>query len=324
MLRLTNSTESPADNEVLGYEAYQYGPYRNNWEPGWNEESLSTNVTRYITSGASVSAPSENMGFLFSGMRSPDWGSFTYDGMDSNTTADTLISVDMKVMRSEKWTNSTLPSYITGRANAELIWVPVSESGVLVAIGGVVNPVELWRDIGLDSSQTALSKKISQTFMETVSLYDVDSQEWYIQNTTGDVPPQLTQFCSVIASASDGSSHNIYIYGGYNGLEYDASPSDDVYILSLPSFKWVKGYSGTAVHGRSGHECIKVYPNQMLAIGGLHVDPTNCIEDGIIVNFNLNTLAFQSTYHPAEWGEYKVPDILTAEIGGRSVLKYAN
>jgi len=314
MLRLTNSTDSPPGNEVLGYEAYQYGPYRNNWEHGWYQETLPADVTRYITSGAGVSAPSENLGFLFSGMRSLDWGSFTYDGMDSTITADTLITMNMTVMRDGDWTNSTLPNYITGRANAELVWVPVSGSGVLVAIGGVVDPVEFWRDTGLNASQRAHSEKISPTFMETVSVYDVDSQTWFLQNTTGDTPPQLTQFCSVIASAADGSSHNIYIYGGYDGLDYDANPSDDVYILSLPSFKWFKAYSGTNTHGRSGHQCMKVYPNQVLAIGGQHVDPTNCLEGGVIVNFNLNTLDFQD-YDPAEWSEYKVPDIITAEIG---------
>jgi hypothetical protein len=241
--------------------------------------------------------------------------------MDSNTTADTLITVNMTVMRKGTWTNHTLPSYITGRANAELVWVPVSESGVLVAIGGVVNPVEFWRDTGLSTSQTTLSRKISPTFMETVSVYDVDSQRWYLQNTTGDTPPQLTQFCSVLASATDGSSHNIYIYGGYDGIEYDAAPSDDVYILSLPSFKWVKAYSGsgTTTHGRSGHRCMKVYPNQMFAVGGQRLDPTNCLEGGVVVNFNLNTLAFQDYYEPTEWSEYKVPDILTEKIGGKWV-----
>lgn len=316
MLRLTNSTEPPPDNEVIGYEAYQYGPFRNNWEPGWNEETLSPNVIRYITNGAGVSVPSENLGFYFSGMRSPDWGPFTYDGMESNATADTLITVNMAVMREEKWTNDTFPNYINGRANAELVWVPVSESGVLVAVGGVVDPVEFWRDTGLDASQTARSKSVSPTFMETVPVYDVHTQEWYLQNTTGDTPPQLTQFCSVLASAADSSSHNIYIYGGYNGLEYDASPSDDVYILSLPSFTWVKAYSGTASHGRSGQKCIKVYPDQLLAVGGQRVDPTNCLEGGVIVNFNLNSLSFQD-YDPSTWSEYRVPNVLTAKIGGK-------
>ncbi|KAJ5157735.1 uncharacterized protein N7482_008835 [Penicillium canariense] len=316
MARLTNSSDPPPNNEVLGYEGYQYGAYRNNWGPGWHEENLSANVTRYITNGAGVSAPSENLGFYFSGMRAADWGSFTYDQLNANITADTLISVDMSTMGDASWTNDTLPDQIPGRANAELVWVPVSDSGVLVAIGGVVYPTEFYQNTGLNASQTAESKKISPTFMETVSVYDVKSQQWYLQNTTGETPPQLTQFCSVLASASDGSSHNIYIYGGYNGIELDNNPSDDVYILSLPSFKWVKAYSGTNTHGRSGHQCIKVYPDQMLALGGVRVGATTCLGGGVIVNFNLNSLNFQDSYDPKQWSKYEVPDVVTAQIGG--------
>ncbi|KAJ5698031.1 hypothetical protein N7462_000036 [Penicillium macrosclerotiorum] len=318
MLRLTNSTEAPSSSQVLSYEAYQYGPHRSSGELGWNVETLSSNVTRYITNGAGVSVPDENLGFYFSGMRAADWGAFTYDGRDSNVTADTLITVDMSVLRDSKWTNDSLPYYVQGRANAELIWVPVSTSGGLVAIGGVVDPVEMWRDIGLNASQTALSKKISPTFMETVSVYDIESRKWYLQNTTGDTPPQLTQFCSVLASASDGSSHNIYIYGGYNGIDYESNPSDDVFILSLPAFKWIKAYNGSASHGRSGHRCIKVYPDQMLTLGGQNTDPTKCLEGGMIADFNLNTLSFQNSYDPSLWSDYKVPDLVTAQIGGSS------
>lgn len=315
-MRATNLTDSPADNIVLGYEAYQYASDAQMWAPNWFSENLPSDVTRYITNGAGASAPSENMGFYFSGMRSPDWGSFNYDDMKSNTTADTFITVDMSEMGDGKWTNKTLPNYVPGRSKGELVWVPVSQSGVLVAIGGVVDPVEFWRTTGLDDSQISHSKSISPGFMETVSIYDVESQAWYLQNTTGDIPPQLTQFCSVLASASDGSSHNIYIYGGYDGLEFDSNPSDDVYVLSLPSFKWVKAYNGTSTHSRSGHRCIKVYPDQMLVLGGQHVDTTKCLEGGIAISFNLNKLEFQDRYDPAVWNEYQVPRVVTSEIGG--------
>lgn len=109
MSRLTNSSDPPPANEVLGYEGYQYGAFRNNWGPGWHEENLPTNVTRYITNGAGVSAPSENLGFYFSGMRAADWGSFTYDQFNANVTANTLITVDMSTMGDASWTNKTLP-----------------------------------------------------------------------------------------------------------------------------------------------------------------------------------------------------------------------
>jgi hypothetical protein len=55
----------------------------------------------------------------------------------------------------------------------------------------------------------------------------------------------------------------------------------------------------------------------MFAVGGQRSDPTNCLEGGVVVNFNLNTLAFQDYYEPTEWSEYKVPYILTEKIGGK-------
>src|SRR5882757_4065547 len=104
--------------------------------------------------------------------------------------------------------------------------------------------------------------------MSTVSVYDIGREEWYEQVTTGDVPSPLTQGCSVLASAQDGSSHNIYWYGGFNGYEIAKSLSDDVWTLSIPSFTWTKLYSGNITYGRAGHVCAKPYPDQMIVIGG--------------------------------------------------------
>ncbi|KAJ5973178.1 hypothetical protein N7481_010388 [Penicillium waksmanii] len=318
MARATNVTDTPAGDVVLGYEAYQYNSDAQMWAPKWYSDNLPSDVTRYITNGAGTSAPSENMGFYFSGMRAPDWGAFTFDDMKSNSTANTLITVNMSKMGKGKWANNSLPDSVSGRSKAELVWLPVSKSGVLVAIGGVVKPVDFWRTTGLSDSQISKSKEISPTFMETVSVYDVESKTWYLQNTTGEIPPQLTQFCSVLASSSDDSSHNIYIYGGYDGLKYNSNPSDDVYILSIPSFKWIKAYNGSSTHSRSGHRCVKVYPDQMLILGGQHVASSNCLEDGVIVNFNLNKLEFQDSYDPTKWDGYQVPQLVTSQIGGDS------
>lgn len=109
-----------------------------------------------MTDGAGVSAPSENLGFYFSGMHAKDWGVFWDDNESANITANTLITVDMSVMGQEKWTNDTLPDDVPGRASAELVWIPVSESGVLIAIGGVIYP-ESWESHNLTESQKAES-----------------------------------------------------------------------------------------------------------------------------------------------------------------------
>lgn len=316
LLRLTDAYSPPAADAVLGYEAYQYGPYRQAWSPGFIEGTTSSGVTRYVTNGAGVNVPSENLGFYFSGMRAPDWGPIFKDNDSANKSANTLIEIDMSTMRDEVWTNYTLPDNVLPRANAQLAWIPVSQKGALVAIGGVNPPEEIFV-VGLTNEQIAESKAESPSFMTSLPVYDIDAGTWYIQNTTGDPPPQLTEFCSVVASAADGSSHNVYIYGGYDGINAVDLPSDDVWVLSIPAFKWIKVYSGSSDHARSGHVCTTPYPDQMFVIGGLHQDPTQCV-DGIIQVFNLNTLQFQNTYLPSVWSNYQVPQAIYSVIGGNA------
>jgi hypothetical protein len=119
-----------------------------------------------------------------------------------------------------------------------------------------------------------------------------------------------------VAAASDNSSYNVYIYGGYEGLDSGSRPSDDVYILSIPSFTWIKAYTGSETQGRRSHRCIKPYPDQMFVVGGQLTTVTNCFTDGVIRVFNLNTLEFQDDYDPTKWSDYKVPGAVTDVIGG--------
>jgi hypothetical protein len=187
----------------------------------------------------------------------------------------------------------------------------------LIAIGGVLYSDALTADTGLTATEAAASNKTSPTFMQNLPVYDVANNQWYMQQTSGDIPPQLTLFCSVVAAAADNSSYNIYIYGGYDGIDSGHTTYDDVYVLSIPSFTWVKVYSGTSTHGRSGHKCVQVYPDQMFVLGGIHQgDVTVCLEGGIVEVFNLNTLTFQDSYSPATWSKYQVPSLVTAQIGG--------
>lgn len=135
-------------------------------------------MTRYVTNGAGVSAPSENLGFYFSGMRGKDWGPIYVDDESANVTSDRMIKVDMSTMRENKWSNLSLPAYVPARANAELVWIPVAEAGVLVAIGGVINPATIFASEGLTSAQQNASRRVSPGFMETVSVYDVSGDKW--------------------------------------------------------------------------------------------------------------------------------------------------
>lgn len=314
---LTRSTDAytpPDAHAVLGYEAYQYGPERISWSRGFIQATLPDNVTRYVTNGASASAPSENLGFYFSGLRGAGWKTITENTRDWYL-ADTLIEVDMSTMRGEQWSNNTLPDDVPPRAGAELVWIPVGGRGALVAIGGMT-AVEYLLSSPLNSSQSSDAVEQAPGFMTSLPVYDIVSQTWYMQNTTGDGPGQITSFCSVVAPAKDASSFNIYIYGGYDGLNSTSVPFDNVWILSIPSFTWIKAYSGSSSHGRRGHRCERIYPDQMLIIGGVNPNAQQCLRDGPIQIFNLNTLKFQNLYNPREWAEYAVPDVVTAVIGG--------
>ncbi|KAH8804936.1 hypothetical protein F5884DRAFT_797760 [Xylogone sp. PMI_703] len=322
-LQQTSAFRLPGADSVASYQVYPSGPPKN-FQPGFILGNLPDGVTRYITDGAAVSIPSENLGVYFGGLRSPSWGPFYYtpsnESVNANFESTRLITVDMTNQNFETWTNKSIPSSVPGRANAEIAWVPVSEQGILVAIGGVLFPE--YAEIGLftNASATATSKRISPTFMSTVSVFDVANKTWYNQPTSGDVPPALTQGCTVVASADDGTSHNIYWYGGFDGLDATSTFNDDVYVLSVPSFIWTKVYSGNGSHGRASHKCVKPYPDQMIVVGGYPSLPgvgLTCLEDnGIVQIFNLSSATWLNSYDPTKWSNYTVPSAVVKAIGG--------
>ncbi|EED11784.1 hypothetical protein TSTA_109640 [Talaromyces stipitatus ATCC 10500] len=235
LLRPSNSTSQPGSRSLYGYSINSTSSLH---QPGFYYAEVPDNMTRYVTNGAGVSAPSERLGFYFGGMRGYDWG-------------------------------------------------PIS----------------------------TMMNNMDSRFMQEVAIYDIASKIWYSQNTTGDIPSARALFCSVYASAADNSSHNIYIYGGYDGNDLEHTPFNDVYILSLPTFTWTRAYVGSDNDGRSGHQCIRVLPDQMLVVGGEFKDPTHCLP--VLRNFNLNTLDFQNEYIPSEYASYEVPSPVIEVIGGK-------
>jgi hypothetical protein len=154
----TDAFPPPDSQTVEGYEAYWYGAAGKQFMPGFRDETLPTGVTRYVTAGGALSVPSENKGFYFSGLRSASNGAIFYTSSNESFNADvvsnTLISVDMSTQRNEKWVNQTLPTSVPGRANPEIVWVPVSKQGVLIAMGGSVDPEFAYDTQSLNDSQT--------------------------------------------------------------------------------------------------------------------------------------------------------------------------
>lgn len=320
VLRRTAAFVSPHADDVTSYQAYQYGVQKDSFRPGFLNVRLPDDLDRYLAYGGAANAPSENKAWYFSGMHTPVWGDIFPPSLNKSTTAsevsNTFITLDMETQQQEKWTNVTLPPKIHGRANPELVWVPIGAQGILVALGGVLYPEFLTS--AHQSENAAASKKDSPVFMSTIDIYDVASGDWYQQDTSGG-PGALTRGCAVVAPAQDSSSFNIYYYGGYDGLNLKEDFNDDVWVLSLPSFTWTKVATGTAGHGRAGQKCFMPYPDQMMIIGGSSAMPggsPTCLKDGVIQIFNLTSAEWMTRYDPADWGEYGVPEAVRRKIGG--------
>ncbi|OBT73013.1 hypothetical protein VF21_07758 [Pseudogymnoascus sp. 05NY08] len=333
LLRATVGITPPDAGATFGYQRYWYGGKDKKFEPTFllNAE-ITAGITRYVGFGAGVSVPSENKGYYFGGMQSKSHGPVDYP--DGNATTDPttysrdLISVDMTNQMLEVWKNETIKSIVPGRASPEMVWVPVGKNGVLVVIGGVVDPIYANYSSTLTAEKMANSQLKSPAFITTVSVYDIESQNWFQQDTTGGPKETAwTQGCTVVASAPDGSTHNIYFYGGFDGINLRAPFNDEVWILSLPSFTWVKAAVGRSGHGRAGHRCIKPYPDQMIVLGGYPANggtAQTCVMGGIVQLFNLTSLQWIDEYDPRVWSNYTVPSVVSAAVSSAGTTKWNN
>ena len=88
------------------------------------------------------------------------------------------------------------------------------------------------------------------------------------------------------------------MYGGYNQI----SVLDDLYVLSLPGFRWFRvPVTGTPRHI---HKCIAVRGRQMLVVGGLGngwsnwgQDPTDPWAQGLGI-LDMTSLSWADRYDP--------------------------
>ncbi|KAJ0163994.1 Kelch repeat-containing protein [Colletotrichum tanaceti] len=319
----TDAFDLPLGDRVMALRLHAYGPEKPSFQNGSaDSHALGDDVTRYVAHGGAASAPSENKAWYVGGLRSPLWGEMYMSNPNRSLNvvdaSNTLITLDMSEQLFEKFSNQSLPSNIRARANPEVVWVPVGAEGVLVVLGGVTYPEYV--NLGHKSEDAVKSQQESPAFMETIDIYDVAGNKWYQQKTEGIKPPALARGCAVLAPAQDYSSFSIYYYGGYDGISAQEDFSDDVWVLSIPSFQWTKVYEGRALHARAGHRCVMPYPDQMMVVGGYTAMPGRgsppCLEGGVIQVFNLSSAEWLDGYSPSKWSNYTIPTAVVSKIGG--------
>ncbi|KAI9792029.1 MAG: hypothetical protein M1833_001278 [Piccolia ochrophora] len=142
------------------------------------------------------------------------------------------------------------------------------KGGVMVMLGGS-HPVSPTADDGVGGPTSAAPIQP----LQEIIVFDLYYQKWYSQTTSGDAPEGRQDFCVAGAKGANDSTYEIFVYGGWTGsFGQDVNPdSSDVYILTLPAFRWIRAKDSGSVP-RAGSSCQVVGGRQMLSFGGW--DPT--------------------------------------------------
>ncbi|KAL8653695.1 MAG: hypothetical protein Q9226_003746 [Calogaya cf. arnoldii] len=288
--------------------------------------------------GAGISIPELGLAYYFAGhldaFTTPGWSvqtpriylksllEFTFPGY-SNNGVESLAGG--KTAGSDGvWRNVTQggiqdQAKFPSRADGVLVHVPgFGAKGILLSIGG------------------GQEKSFSQ--MNVIDVYDIATSTWYKQATSGPSPKLRVNPCAVAASAPDGSSTNIYMYGGQNLIPYGQQIQyDDMWVLTVPSFTWVEvDTKGQSVPpARVGASC-SIWDGQIVVVGG-YTGPDLSCETGFYV-FSAKDLKWENNFNALSGGNpqnqqssqekdpaglsgsygYEVPGAVQSVIGGNS------
>ncbi|WEW55363.1 hypothetical protein PRK78_000793 [Emydomyces testavorans] len=206
----------------------------------------------------------------------------------------------------------------TERADGVLVYVPgFGKEGIILGLAGGTNA--------------------TFTSMNVIDVYDIANSTWYKQATSGKTPDIRVNPCAVAASAADGSSTQVYLYGGQNLIPYGKQIQyDDMWILTIPSFTWIKVDTNnqSVPPARAGHSC-NIWNSQIVVTGGYVGQDLSCDSPGIYV-FDASALKWQTKYVALKGGNdlnqqvsqnnakgglsgsygYQVPKAVQSVIGG--------
>lgn len=164
--------------------------------------------------------------------------------------------------------------------------------------------------------------------LSQISVYDIESSSWYAVTASGEIPHDRGQFCAVVSASPDKTSFQVTIFGGWN--PYVSLDYEDVYILTVPSFRWIKANvtndfetQATTQIGRAHHRCVIYNDAQMIVIGGSirfgtaqQTNETACNSAYPPIRvLDTSTYSWKTSFDPSI--EYHVPPVVTKVIGGK-------
>ncbi|KAG0634015.1 hypothetical protein HOY80DRAFT_1140991 [Tuber brumale] len=190
------------------------------------------------------------------------------------------------------------------RHSARSFYLGYGTSGLLFYIGGMAR------------SDTTFS-------FDQIDIYDIANHKWHQQTATGDIPTFRKNFCGVIVSAQDKTSHQIYVFGG---SDKNGGLSNDIYVLNLPTFVWKKAFAENTKNGPSTYTptprehmtCTVVSGKDMLVYGGdSRRSDENCSQMDAFL-FDLSTWTWKDRYVSGD-GVYIIPAAIISDIGGNAL-----
>ena len=328
------------------FETWQYDISSKSWTSSSDPQTASgTNSgpanepVQRAAEGAGVSVPQIGRGFYFGGhldfLTTPGWSidiyrlyltsllEYTYPGYSNPTVNSDSAAGSAGIYRNITDAGTQSGDGFPERADGVLIYIPgYSKSGILLGLGGGTNT--------------------TFTQMNNVDVYDIATSTWYKQATSGPTPKIRVNPCAVALSAADGSSTQVYMYGGQNLLPARGQTQySDMWILTVPSFTWIQvdTSSQSVPPARAGHTC-NVWNSQIVVVGGYVGQQLSCDSPGIYI-FNASSLSWQNTYtllsgssddplnrQSAQANDsaalqgsygYSVPDVVQKIIGGNAI-----
>ena len=300
-----------SDNTTL----YFYDPTETASDTVWTYNVSTSSWKNIPVASASANAPAPSTGGWVS--NAVGGKSFYLGTPESALSRRDIASPGLQVLD----TSTTPPQWTSGTAGgpllsaAGMVYVRSGEAGVLVAFGGV-DPN--------DHSEFSSSTLGAYRDMDKIFIYDIASSTWFNVTATGDVPVGRINFCAGVSAAPDDSSFQILIYGGFNLLY--GNPANDMFVLSIPSFQWIKVTPKNAdPFGRWEHTCVVWEEAQMIVLGGLmklstagpgpavNADGCNSSHPPLAV-IDTTSFTFQSQFEPQR--SYSVPQAVYQVIGG--------
>ena len=205
----------------------------------------------------------------------------------------------------ENVTSDNLPYFWGGVAE----YARFGDAGVLIAIGGF-----------LTESTEFQAAQLRE--MNSIQVYDIAGKKWSTVFTTGDAPVARSSACSAISAAPDDSSFNLVVHGGWD----ENNVQDDIYVLTMPAFHWIKiepkSFGGSSTGSDKGkrmqHWCGAYKDRSMIVLGGKDgLDKrANCSDNYPAIRL-LDTTTFEwNPEYPLRDNEYKVPQPVIDVIGG--------